>query len=1037
MSKNNTKNSHIIKAKISSILTDSSNNTFEFEIKVYAKEKKDAIYKSSYDRLDRAYAPGKKIFFSNLIFYKRVSGVDMSLDVTDPNNLYMESNDTFTIKSADFSDYNVSSNPYFKFKVVWTLTSSTFTALNNGFVFIDSLDHNVSFTKPGSLLPKYNSGILSKSIGKVKKNINNKFSRLPSSSKTSGKILQNFNQAFDDTNIVEFNTITNTNSNVGLPLKHIYSNTSEKFYLSTNSSLLNSSVPILESDSIFREKFKLENTNIISLPHTFGTKDNHYESTRKVTKENIDNLLNSDYNSLNEISISNDLVKERFIEKYTPFDESHYHYENKDSSFYKETIDSDFKDKNYSLGSQKQIKITLDFTNDVDLHLMNTKFSFIYPNRSTLKSNVDVTANHRGERDRIVSTKFFNFVNETGNAYSSHFLPTAYWNFSNSKWNYLDNTDTILEDDPSTSDDESSWYHDNLFYGAFNSYNENLNESFANQIYNNFIFTGNNYNLGSVNLFYRDLYVNTLFNKPILTTPSYRINGSMLSNNIGVNYNKSMLCQITNSYGFPYKSNWQPQNDHLLDMSKYIDNDFLVEKVLIKGKLSSNGELPVKKGNFYSGYIKRSFTSNISNKSYFDGSNSSYNFKDGADSKCISNNLTFFILNERKNINYFKKDIIIDPIQFYTYLRDGSSNTVESTVNKNKLLSVQTIENFLGDFESYENYSNTLKLKSYVSDFNKVYSLDAYNNLINNVPSIYEGGLILSNFNKGTFLSLTDKDSITESDSNFVENFYYDNKNEWSDSNFNQNLTSGDTFLKYRIKKDYTITPDNNTSRELVTFSNLLITKKKDSVTIDNEVLKNIDEHISYSVPDNEDLHLNLGSTSPIDFEIKSLCKNQIASNHYLDESEYKIKSNYYEEVEITPEETSVIDFKLSRIANNANSNDFFQFVASSTTTLKKILGSEALTNSGNIPTSIGASTTSIPLFTLFFKFIKSNRTYTSECRFQFSYKDPSGLSSYSNYNNEKFVNLSDFITYSTLDIDPLDNPLNLKYRVVFLSIKF
>ena len=33
MSRNNTKNSHIVKAKISSITTNSNNNTFEFEIK--------------------------------------------------------------------------------------------------------------------------------------------------------------------------------------------------------------------------------------------------------------------------------------------------------------------------------------------------------------------------------------------------------------------------------------------------------------------------------------------------------------------------------------------------------------------------------------------------------------------------------------------------------------------------------------------------------------------------------------------------------------------------------------------------------------------------------------------------------------------------------------------------------------------------------------------------------------------------------------------------------------------------------------------
>ena len=58
----------------------------------------------------------------------------------------------------------------------------------------------------------------------------------------------------------------------------------------------------------------------------------------------------------------------------------------------------------------------------------------------------------------------------------------------------------------------------------------------------------------------------------------------MLSESSFLNHNKSNLTQITSSYSFPHGSQWQPENNHILDMSKYISEDFLLEKIIIKGK---------------------------------------------------------------------------------------------------------------------------------------------------------------------------------------------------------------------------------------------------------------------------------------------------------------------------------------------------------------------------------------------------------------------------------------------------------------------
>ena len=68
-------------------------------------------------------------------------------------------------------------------------------------------------------------------------------------------------------------------------------------------------------------------------------------------------------------------------------------------------------------------------------------------------------------------------------------------------------------------------------------------------------------------------------------------------------------------------------------MSKYLAKDFLLEKIIIKGKYTSLTETPTKKGNFSSGYRQ---STPISSKNQFD---EKYDYKDDVNNELISNNI--------------------------------------------------------------------------------------------------------------------------------------------------------------------------------------------------------------------------------------------------------------------------------------------------------------------------------------------------------------------------------------------------------------
>ena len=485
---------------------------------------------------------------------------------------------------------------------------------------------------------------------------------LPSNKITSGRVLQSLNDPYIEKNLIEFVEKSNVNTTLGLPIK----NTSESggFYITTNESLLNSNSDLQISSNQYLSQYDLKNSKIAGSELNF---DGQITSTRKITQNNLDSLIS----------------KNTFQENFEPFDESRYYFEEESerSSFYTDTID-DVKD--YNLGKQKQIKIVLDFKGEdyKNLHLLNTKIDFVNPISSSDKSQFFF---NNPSKDIISSTSYFNFLKgDTADSYSSHFIPTAYWNNTQNRWSYLDSSYTQISS--------------NFRFDQFDQNYNNLAPDYPANV------SGINSNHLKDNLSY--------YNRSILTTPGFRNDGSFIENNTSNQYNKSMLCQITDTYGFPYKNNWQPTNDHLINMSKYLAKDFLLEKIIIKGKYTSKAEMPVKKGNYSS-----NFGNNITSLSDFQ---STYDYKDDH-KNYLSNSITFFLLNEQKNQNFFDQKIKIEPIQHYTFVLGDSVdiNTFGKSFGKK-------LKDYPGTFISgeIEKYGNNLNVQSYIVENDAIYSFD-------------------------------------------------------------------------------------------------------------------------------------------------------------------------------------------------------------------------------------------------------------------------------------------------------------------------
>jgi len=900
---------------------------------------------------------------------------------------------------------------------------------------------------PSSLNIK--SGVLASSKGKYLKRFNSEYGTLPTVLQTTGKPLQTYNDPFLEYNNLVYEESKIANSNVGLPVIELTDDlgsgeTSIGHYITTNKDLISLGT-ISKSDYYFDSKFELKNTNIYDSPNIFNNNIKHQdlpETVSRTIKSDVDDII---------------FNQKRFEENYEPFYEDFTNFaipENNDEFFYK-TIDEEISE-NYDLGKQRQIKIVLDFSNEntADLTLLNTKLTFNLPQPDLENYN----------SDNLISTKYMNFIHPglgetplnqgggSGSSYSSHSLPTAYWNFKKNRWNYLDGNlldipdeeeDSLnLEDFPVLQSDEIKY----SYLGAKNTTGSSTTLS------SNFIFDESNV-LQSQEIYDKILKNNTMsvYNKPIVTTPGFRPDGSLNSDNVGNMFNKTPIGSITNTYGFPYKNNWQPNDDHTLDMSKYISNDFLLEKMTIKGTFTSKGELPCKKGNFSSGYRQENET--LQNYSSF---NETYDYKQDFEDY-VSNNLTFFILNERKGFNHISQKISAEPLQSYFYSKDLSlSQPIDYYNTKGKKL-----ENYLGSFSSYEEYQNTLNVYSQIIPNSFIYSSDEFNNLIlKSNYKITSNSVDVTNNNSNNLFHFFE--NVSENSSNeTIDSIYIKNNIEWP-SEYNLDINSDNANKKYNIKLEsfndsYLNSFDYSRGRELVTYSNYLILGKKESVSLDEKTLINIDDKKILNFNNSDRVNININQKQ--DLTVSSFVKS-LYETDYVDESIYKIKSNFKEEVVLQEEGVSSMILSLG----NANDSKYvpdqelignvgsqlFQFeeesieAAEDGAPLIRILGlNENYTlfeydQSQTYYNNIIGSDRQKYLNSIYSFDIKTEQNETKRCNFliYFTYKNPSiqttggntlkmdnteGLSYYENSNNilnrTATIRMSDFISYRVSDL--------------------
>jgi len=896
------KKSNLIKGNITDIVPVSNLRSLRITFSFSVEKEHDLIYKKSASLIqafNNILNANKSISLNTLIFkhvhtfnainytetiYTRVSKSQFTKDFNE--GFLLNTNGIFIIENRSNLN-NFVLNQINNITVTGLLstkyTQQEFDLKFQNFTFDaqGNAENFLYFEKLGA--PKsVNSGTLTKSIKNILKENSSEIGTLPSSIITDGKKLQNYNDSFKEYNLFEFKeNQTNSAQGIGLPVRKTYSNSEsreDQLYITSDQNLLDKN-NFNRSEYYFDDQFYVYgNSKVIHSPNSLGPVENLLFSNKNIDKKDLDSVIK----------------QKRFNEEFTPYDESLYTLSSnsndplkiENNSFYNKTINRTNK-KNYALSNEKQIKIILkvnkDNTNNgVDLHLLNTKFAH---------NNEDPSADIDGFSDSITNTTYMNFLNDTSFSISSHFMPTAYWDFANNEWNYLEGIKL-------NNSNYNSWkhilgYRNDLFQNS-SLYRTDILKSFSKQ--------SETIDALQENIDLRNIMH---FAKPLLTTPGMRNDGSFLENNHGDIYNKNPIGQITDTYGFPWKATWQSQSDHQLDMSNYISKDFLLEKIIIKGKYTSKGEMPVKKGNYYSKYLDDQGLE-------FSNFNDPYTMKDDHNG-VVSNNITFFILNERKNENFFENNINVSPIQSYSFFNFENQNN----------LSLQTVDGIKytnqlndrlykreGEFSSYFGFNHdvankhTISVDSFELQVDKLYNIDDFNkkNISNDFKYYdYIGGQIGS-FNYSNFVKIKNSNQSSVGSLETIRKYSPEN---WNENNFNVNLTNQPfaeverlflfekTTLLYNdpdVLIDSSLDKlDTSRSRDLVTYSNLLLVSKENNVSLDEKVFTNIDKKIT--LQSSQDNILNLNVSTPQSFVITSFCKNQNISD-YTDESEYKIKSN-------------------------------------------------------------------------------------------------------------------------------------------------
>jgi hypothetical protein len=708
----------------------------------------------------------------------------------------------------------------------------------------------------GAVNPSTYENIFSERSGSlsnaVKKEINRKSfipGVLPSNKITTGRVLTREEVIFDDSLTYVFDNKANLNSLFGIPISKLTINGKEELVFDYNSNISINKIYNSSTDKFENEQLLLRNSGIYSKPNDLNIQEFLKSGVQNESEESL--LIKR---IMSRKSLDNFVEQKRVVEDYQPYEEDFGQFIGTNSDFETKSIE---KNSDYNIKDQKQIRISLDF--NTDAYLVNTAIAY---------NDVDTSGDPK--EDNIHYTKQINFLNGNKKAVRSNNFPTAYWNFINKRWEYLDinSINTSEKGFVQEPDSDASYeYKKNVFPGSVSQ---------------------DSYSIGSGSNTYdfRESVKNNLLNRPICFSPSFRDNS-----------NKSFIMQPTTSHGFPQKVNWQPHNNHILRMSDYIDENFIVEKIIVKGQLSANFEKPVKYGNYG---VSSSFTDDYPLKQI----SSDYL------SSIETLGLSFFILNQRKNSDVVNKSVLTQNSSFYTEALKSTFDPHGDFISDNNV-NVYAETTFLNNSQITPSFGQhgVYQFENKHKDF---YKINSKNNQ-----------LILDENFKNKFYYFDPTESEV---GNYYEKFFYKEVDDWDVNNYNEDLSSGD-IVKFNILDAYSDgVPQEEVVRELVSFSNLLLVNSSDTEFLNQEKFKNIDSLIEVSN----------NSIESQNFTIKSMIKNYDFSN-FIDESSYTLKSNKtnsYQTYEGTKSDFSIelefdYDAFAGSLSNFKNNLDDFEFAVS------------------------------------------------------------------------------------------------------------
>lgn len=625
------------------------------------------------------------------------------------------------------------------------------------------------------------SGILNSSVKKMQDSFDFLNGKYFSKQEITGKQLDISDDYFDDSETLEFKNI---NSNVQINIPYIdvkYNNETIDYYITTNQDLLSQNQ--INISNVKHENRLFSKANIINTPNNLDLQN--YKKTLSTKDINLkQNLKNKQFEPFFENTEILDII------------------ENLNDTNFISSIDNEIK-QNYNIKDQKIIELNLDFSESNDLHLTNSQLFFNSENpdedENTFNDNINIT-----EKVNFAN-KLFNLNNNNLTTLSSHLLTSSFYNFNDNSWEY--NTISKKINDV--------YYNFNLSSKDFISSSLQFPKLIKDKTLNTFT---NLYN-------FTHKYI---LNNPINTTQSFNKDDQRYIQN------QQTYNIITNTFGFPNSQVWKTTKNHIKNLKNFINSDFLIEKIIIKGNYSALLENPNKKYNFYN-----------SENNLIDNTNQIYETYIHKDSnQRFASNITFSLLKEKNK----KNKINNKNISGYAYTESS--------------LDVITNQNFNGFYlnKDLNNYLNFNSIPLDIFSFNDINTLEYNENnkieyfKLNNIDSQH---LIDENSNKYFYLLNNDSQQ-----NNFDK--FNTNLNDYKNNYFNENK---DIINKFE-NKNYSNNEFSENEKELISYCTL---------NIENNNQEN------YKVIDKQD------------FIITKNINNNI-SNENFDENSFNIRSNFYNE---------------------------------------------------------------------------------------------------------------------------------------------